>query len=44
MTFEEYIQSLKDNDERVASEHLTEEEIDKEFADFINKNHCKIKR
>lgn len=44
MTHEEFMQEITENDKKVAVEHLTEEQEEKEFADFIKTNHCKTKK
>lgn len=44
MTYEEYMQELAENDRKIAAEHLTEEQEEKLYADFIKTNSCKIKK
>lgn len=44
MTYEEYMQELAENDRKISAEHLTDEEQEKEYADFITANKCKTKK
>lgn len=44
MTHEEFMLEIAENDRKVAAEHLTEAQAEREFADFIKTNHCKTKK
>lgn len=43
MTYKEFMNEMKANDELVQKDMSTDEQNLKEFADFIKKNNCKRK-